>query len=112
MMSSNWYVRSKYSRLLCERFSVEVPCASGALVILSSSCTTEYTADCPRDRPRTIQTSSRSRRREGTNMVLSCLPLPGVDCKCLCLGCECARENHHDPAWPVRRQRRHLDLQP
>ena len=25
---------------------------------------------------------------------------------------ECARENHHDPARPVRRQRRHLDLQP
>ena len=79
-MSRSWYVRSKYSRVLCERFSVDVPCASGARVILSSSCTTEYTADCPSDSPRTIQTSIRSRRREGTNMFLSCLQLLVLSC--------------------------------
>src|SRR5687768_12590139 len=80
MMSRSWYVRSKYSRVLWERFSVDVPSASGARVILSSSCTTEYTADCPSDSPRTIQTSIRKRRREGTSMFLSCYDNFRADC--------------------------------
>ena len=59
-------MKSKNSRLLRTAFSVEVPCAMGARLILSSSDTTEYTADCPSETPSTSSTSVISRRRDFT----------------------------------------------